>query len=41
MSYFPPPAEFFEDEAVMLEWGRAALGAGTRSKKPKKKVAKK
>ncbi|HTS63953.1 MAG TPA: TfoX/Sxy family protein [Candidatus Acidoferrales bacterium] len=34
MSYYPPPAEFFEDADAMLEWGRAAVGAGRRSKKP-------
>jgi DNA transformation protein len=33
MSYYQPPAEFFEDESAMLEWGRAAVGAGLRAKK--------
>src|SRR5258708_21361830 len=39
MSYYQPPPEFFEDADAMLEWGRAAVGAGLRSKK--KKPAKK
>ena len=39
MSYCQPPAEFFEDEAVMLEWGRAAVEAGKRSKQAKPKSA--
>jgi DNA transformation protein len=40
MSYYQPPAEFFEDEEAMLEWGRAAVGAGRRAKKkPAKKKA--
>ena len=33
MSYYPPPAEFFEDEDAMLDWGRAAVAAGLRAKK--------
>ena len=41
MSYYQPPAEFFEDADAMLEWGRIAVAAGLRSKKkkpaPKKK----
>ena len=41
MSYYQPPAEFFEDADAMLEWGRMAIGAGTRAKtKSKKKPAK-
>ena len=36
MSYYQPPAEFFEDEDTMLEWGRTALAAGLRSKAKKK-----
>jgi DNA transformation protein len=39
MSYYQPPPEFFEDEAVLMEWGRMALAAGRRSK-TKKKAAK-
>ena len=39
MSYYQPPPEFFEDADSMLEWGRAAVGAGLRAKK--KKPAKK
>jgi DNA transformation protein len=38
MSYYQPPADFFEDADAMLEWGRAAVAAGLRSKKkPAKK----
>ena len=33
MSYYPPPAEFFEDADAMWEWGRAAVAAGMRAKK--------
>jgi len=33
MSYYQPPAEFFEDESSMMEWGRAAVSAGLRAKK--------
>jgi DNA transformation protein len=40
MSYFQPPPEFFEDADAMLEWGRAAVDVGRRSKKkPAKKKA--
>jgi DNA transformation protein len=39
MSYYPPPAEFFEDPDAMLEWGRAAVAAGLRAKKKKKPSA--
>lgn len=41
MSYYPPPAEFFEDSDAMTEWGRMAVGAGMRAgqKKAKKKSA--
>jgi DNA transformation protein len=38
MQYSQPPAEFFEDSAVMREWCREAMGAGRRAearKKPK------
>ena len=35
MSYYQPPAEFFEDEEAMLEWSRTAVGAGQRAKKKK------
>ena len=41
MSYYPPPAEFFEDADVMLEWGREAVGAGLRAKGKKKGVKRK
>jgi DNA transformation protein len=37
MSYYPPPAEFFEDPDSMIEWGRTAIGAGLRAKNKKKK----
>src|SRR5215467_14117897 len=36
MSYYQPPPEFFEDEEVLMEWGRMAVGAGRRSKTKKK-----
>lgn len=41
MSYYQPPPEFFEDETVLMEWGRMAVGAGLRSqsKKSKRKSA--
>jgi DNA transformation protein len=35
MSYYQPPAEFFEDADAMLDWGRAAVGAGLRARKKK------
>ncbi|HLK69815.1 MAG TPA: TfoX/Sxy family protein [Bryobacteraceae bacterium] len=38
MQYYPPPAEFFEDADVMLEWGREAVAVGKRA--PGKKKAK-
>jgi DNA transformation protein len=37
MSYYQPPAEFFEAEDMMLEWGRMAVAAGRRSKTKKKR----
>jgi len=33
LSFYPPPAEFFEDADALLEWGREAVGAGLRAKK--------
>jgi DNA transformation protein len=36
MSYYQPPAEFFEDETALMEWGRMAVAAGQRSKTKKK-----
>ena len=41
MSYYPPPAEFFEDPDAMLDWGRAAVAAGLRAKNKKKPAASK
>jgi DNA transformation protein len=35
MSYFQPPPEFFEDQAVLMEWGRMAVAAGRRAKAKK------
>jgi DNA transformation protein len=35
MSYFQPPPEFFEDEAVLVEWGSMAVAAGRRAKTKK------
>ena len=40
MSYFQPPAEFFEDETALMEWGRMAVAAGRRSKTKQKTPAK-
>lgn len=39
MSYYPPPASFYDNADVMLQWGRAAVEAGRRGqkKKPTKK----
>jgi DNA transformation protein len=37
MQYYPPPAEFFEDAAVMEEWGRAAVETGRRAQAKRKK----
>ncbi len=34
MNYFRPPAEIFEDEESLLTWGRLALAAALRSRKP-------
>ena len=31
MQYYPPPAEFFEDPAVMMEWAGAAVEVGRRA----------
>lgn len=39
MQYYPPPAEFFEDNDAMQDWGRAAVDVGKRAQK--KKSAKK
>jgi DNA transformation protein len=36
MSYYQPPAEFFEDETTMIEWGRMAVAAGRRANSRKK-----
>ena len=41
MSYYAPPAEFYEDRDVMLEWGSAAVGVAIRAADKKKKPAKK
>jgi len=35
MSYYQPPAEFFEDETALMEWGRMAVAAGRRAKTKK------
>jgi DNA transformation protein len=35
MSYYDAPAEVFEDQAEMLDWGRKALEAALRSQKKK------
>lgn len=34
MNYFRPPADIFEDEEALLTWGRLALAAALRSRKP-------
>ena len=31
MSFYQPPAEFFEDETALIEWGRMAVAAGRRA----------
>jgi DNA transformation protein len=41
MSYYQPPAEFFEVEGSLMEWGRMAVAAGKRSKTGKAKATKK
>jgi len=41
MSYYQPPAEFFEDADSMLEWGHLALDAGKRAKSKKKPAKRK
>lgn len=35
MNYFRPPAEVFDDEDALLHWGRLALAAAARARKPK------
>jgi DNA transformation protein len=40
MQYYPPPPEFFEDPALVADWGRAALEAGLRAKAKKGRRAK-
>ena len=35
MSYYPPPANFFDDSDVMLDWGRMSVEAGRRGQKKK------
>ena len=41
MQYYPPPPEFFEDSAVMKEWGTAAVETGKRAKAKKRPSHKK
>jgi DNA transformation protein len=41
MQYYPPPAEFFEDAAIMEEWGRAAVEAGLRARAKRKPARRK
>jgi DNA transformation protein and related proteins len=41
MQYYPPPAEFFEDEDTMREWATVSVDAGrraqaTRNAKPRR-----
>ena len=38
MQYYPPPPEFFEDPAMVGDWGRAAVETGLRAKSKKKTV---
>lgn len=40
MLYFPPPAEFFENLDVLLDWGRQAVAVGGRSQNRKKRPGK-
>jgi DNA transformation protein len=38
MSYYPPPAEFFDDRDEMLRWGKMGLDAGLRAAAKKRKA---
>lgn len=37
MQYYPPPAEVFEDRALLLQWCGYAVEAGKRAKSKKEK----
>lgn len=37
MSYFRPPEDIYEDEESLRHWGRLALDAALRARKPAKK----
>ena len=41
MSYYPPPAEFFEDSDLLKTWGRDAVAVGRRALSKKAKPRKK
>ena len=40
MSYFRPPEDIYEDEESLRRWGRLALDAALRARKPARKAAK-
>lgn len=39
MNYFRPPEDIYDDEDSLRHWGRLALGAALRTRKPVKQVA--
>lgn len=39
MNYFRPPEAVFDEEEALVEWGRLALAAALRSRKPAGKAA--
>jgi DNA transformation protein and related proteins len=39
MSYFRPPEDIYEDEESLRHWGRLALDAALRARKPARKAA--
>lgn len=41
MNYFQPPEDIYDDEAALMLWGRLALAAARRARKPAPKRTKK
>lgn len=39
MNYFRPPEDIYDDEDSLRHWGRLALGAALRARKPMQKAA--
>jgi DNA transformation protein len=39
MNYFRPPEEIFDEEEALRDWGRLALAAALRARKPARKAA--